>query len=210
MKKTVLAALAILIIGAGGPFVAGAGEYSGPGFSGIAWYGENGTADKKLGPVNVDTPGFRMEVRQQGQHIAVVALWDQEISYSLLLEEKMYLEIPTEDTGTSAADFEGRPCDGYERSERIGSESVNGRATEKWRCTGEIRPAPGKSAVDSTSWFDPVLGFPVRETTDSGEVFEIRDIIVARQDASLFTIPRGFQKLDMDAMMQQMMKQQGQ
>lgn len=210
MKRTVLATLGALIIGVGSAFAVSAGEYSGPGFSGVAWYGENGTADQKLGPVNVDTPGFRMEVSEQGQHVAVVALWDQEISYSLMMNEKMYIEIPTEETGTSAADFEGKPCDGYRNSERVGPETVNGRATEKWRCTGEIDPDPDQPAADSTSWFDPVLGFPVREAKDNGQVFEIRDIVVARQDASLFEIPPGFQKLDMNALMQQMMKQQGQ
>jgi len=207
MKRKVLAASAILIIGIGGAFAASAGEYSGPGFSGVAWYGESGTADQKLGPMHVDQPGFRMEMDQQGQRIAIVALWDQQTSFSLMLSEKMYFEIPAEEAGTSFNEFEGKPCDGYRNSEKVGSESVNGRATEKWRCTGEIEPIPDQPATDSTSWFDPALGFPVREVKDSGEVFEIRDIIVARQDGSLFEIPADFQKLDMNAMMQQMMKQ---
>jgi len=210
MKRTVIAASAILIIGFGGACAASAGEYSGPGFSGVAWYGENGTADQKLGPIHVDKPGFRMEMSEQGQRVAVVALWDQEISFSLLLNEKMYFEIPTEETGTSAADFEGKPCDGYRSSEKVGTESVNGRATEIWHCTDEMQPQPDQPASDSKSWFDPVLGFPVREAKDNGEVFEIRDIVVARQDSSLFEVPPGFQKLDMEAMMQQMLQQQGQ
>lgn len=210
MKRMYIATFSILISGLAGAFVVAAGEYSGPGFSGVAWYGENGSANQKLGSVNVDTPGFRMEVHEQGQHVAVIALWDQEMSYSLLLNQRMYIEIPTEETGTTAADFEGKPCDGYANAEKIGTEPVNGRATEKWRCTGELEPVPGKAPANSTSWFDPVLGFPVREAKDNGEIFEIRDIIVARQDASLFEIPAGFQELDMNAMMQQMMQQQGQ
>ena len=109
---------------------AGAGEYKGPGFSGIAWFGENGKADQKLGPMNVDRGGFRMEVSQQGQSMAMLLYWDKEMSYSLMMKEKMYMEIPAEQTGSTAADFNGAPCDGYQGSEKIGSETVNGRSTE--------------------------------------------------------------------------------
>ncbi len=208
MKQTVYAALAAMIVGIGGTLAAGAGEYSGPGFSGVAWYGDTGTADQKIGRMYVDGPGFRMETQQDGQRMAVLAYWDDETAYTLMLDQNMYMEVPAEQAGSAAADFEGKPCDGYENAEMIGSETVNGRATEKWRCTGELEPVPGEQAADSTSWFDPIIGFPVREVKDTGDAFELRDIEVARQDASLFDIPAGFQKLDMEAVMQQMMRQQ--
>lgn len=208
MERNVYAALAAIIIGIGGTFSAGAGEYSGPGFSGIAWYGENGTADQEIGLMYVDGPGFRMETEQDGQRMAVLAYWDQPITHTLMLDQRMYIEVPAEQTGGTAADFDGKPCDGYENAEKIGTETVSGRATEKWRCTGELQPVPGESAADSTSWFDPKLVFPVREVKDNGNVFEVRDIEVARQDASLFEVPAGYQKLDINAMMQQMMRQQ--
>lgn len=207
MKRiTAAAATAGLAFALAAPAVAG--QYSGPGFSGVAWFGENGNADQKIGPMHVDKPGFRMETRQDGQHMAVLAYWDRETAYTLMLDQKMYLEIPAEQTGSSAADFEGGPCDGYENARKIGSETVNGRSTEKWRCTGELEPVPGQQAADSTTWFDPSLGFPVREVKDNGEAFELRDIEVARQDASLFEIPADYQKLDINVMMQQMMQEQ--
>ncbi|MDH3283091.1 MAG: DUF4412 domain-containing protein [Gammaproteobacteria bacterium] len=208
MKPTVIGALGAIIIGIGGTLAASAGEYSGPGFSGVAWYGKGGTADQKMGPINVDRPGYRMEVHEQGQNVTVLVLWDQDKSYSLMMDQKMYLEVPSEQTGDTASDFDGEPCDGYMNSKKIGSETVNGRSTEKWRCTGELQPEPGTSGTDSTNWFDREIGFPVRDVKDNGEVFEIRDIAVGRQDASLFKIPAGFKKLDMNAMMQQMMRQQ--
>ncbi len=210
MKQAVYVAVAAMIAGAVGAPMAVAGEYTGPGFSGVAWHGENGVADQKIGLMYVDAPGSRMETRQDGQHMAVLAYWDQQTAYTLMLDQKMYLEMPAEETGSTAADFDGKPCDGYENAKKIGSESVNGRATEKWRCTGELEPVPDEPAADSTSWFDPELGFPVREVKDSGDAFELRDIEIARQDGSLFEIPAGFQKLDMNAIMQQMMQQQGQ
>jgi hypothetical protein len=210
MKQTLYAALVAMIAGAVGAPTAGAGEYPGPGFSGIAWHGENGAADQKIGFMYVDGPGFRMETTQDGQRMAVLAYWDRQTTYTLMLDQKMYMEIPGEQTGSTAADFDGKPCDGYENAKKIGSESVNGRATQKWRCTGELQPVPGEPAADSTSWFDPELGYPVREVKDNGDAFEVRDIRIARQDGSLFEIPAGFEKLDMNAIMQQMMQQQGQ
>ncbi len=208
MNRSGLVGLAAMIVGLGGILPAGAGEYMGPGFSGVAWHGENGTADRKLGSINVDRQGFRMEMSEQGQTIAVLVFWDQEVSYSLMMDQRMYMEVPAEETGSAPSDFEGKPCDGYSGAVQVGSESVNGRATEKWRCTGELEPVPGEASVDSTSWFDPEIGFPVREAKDDGQVFEVRNIAVGRQDASLFEIPPGFQKLDMNAIMQQMMQQQ--
>lgn len=210
MKRTVLGALAAMIIGIGGTLAAGAGEYSGPGFSGIAWHGENGTADQEIGFMYVDGPGFRMETQQDGQRVAVLAYWNQQTTFTLMPDQQMYMEIPAEQTGSTAADFDGQPCDGYENARQIGSETVNGRATEKWRCSGELEPMPGEQAADSTSWFDPELGFPLREVKDNGDAFEVRDIEVGRQDDSLFEIPAGYQELDMNAIMQQMMQQQGQ
>lgn len=208
MKRTILVVLTAMALGTVGDHVASAGEYTGPGFSGVAWYGESGTADRKLGPISVDKPGFRMEMQEQGQHVVVLAFWDREVSYSLIMNQKMYMEVPAEETGSTPADYEGKPCDGYSDAKKIGAETVNGRATEKWRCTGELQPVPGEPPADTTNWFDPEIGYPIREAKDNGEVFEIRDIAVARQDASLFQIPPGFQKFDMNAMMQQMMQQQ--
>lgn len=208
--RLLAAATAVAAIAAGLPASAGAGEYSGPGFSGIAWYGENGTADRELGPMHVDRQGFRMELEQDGQRLAVLAYWDRDTAYTLMLDQGVFLEVPAEEAGSTAAEFNGQPCDGYEDARRMGTATVNGRETEKWRCIGEIEPAPGSEPTDSTSWFDPQLGFPVREVKDNGEVFEVRDIAVARQDATLFEIPDGFQELDMNALMQQMMQQRQQ
>lgn len=206
--KRIAAAAATAALAFGVAATAGAGQYSGPGFSGVAWFGDNGTADQQIGAMHVDKPGFRMESQQDGQRMAILAYWDRETTYTVMLDQKMYMEIPTEQAGSSPADFDGKPCDGYENAKKIGSETVNGRATEKWRCTGELETMPGEQAADSTSWFDPKLGFPVREVKDSGDAFEVRDIKVARQDPSLFEIPAGYQKLDMNMMMQQMMQQQ--
>ena len=65
----------------------------------------------------------------------------------------------------------------------------------------------GETAADINDWYDPELEFVIKSVDDNGEVFEVRDVQVGAQDASMFEIPAGYKKFDMSAMMQQMMQQ---
>ncbi len=185
---------------------AGAGEYTGPEFSGDYYFGENGTADQPVGTMHVGRTGMRMNMKSEGQTFATLVFWDKSVVYSLMIDQKMYMELPDEQTG-GIADFEGKPCFGYKSAKKLGSETVAGRKTEKWRCTGELKTAPGETASDTTIWFDWELKFPIRDISDSGDAFEVRNIKIGRQDASLFKIPPGFKKFDLSSMMQQMQQQ---
>ncbi len=186
---------------------AGAGEYTGPGFSGDYYYGENGTADQPAGTMHVGRAGMRMNMSSDGQKSAMLVLWNEENVITLMIDQKMYMELTPEQTG-GLGDFDGKPCFGYKSAKKLGSETVAGRETVKWRCTGELKPEPGEPASDTTIWFDRELKFPIRDVNDSGDVFEVRNIKIGRQDASLFKIPPGFKKFDMGAMMQQLQQQQ--
>lgn len=181
---------------------AGAGEYTGPGFSGDYYFGENGTADQPVGTMHVGRTGMRMNMSSDGQKSATLVFWNEENIISLMIDQKMYMEMTPEQTGGGLSDFESKPCFGYKSAKKLGSETINGRKTEKWRCTGEIKPEPGEPASDTTVWFDLELKFPIRDINDSGDAFEVRNIKIGRQDASLFKIPPGFKKFDMSSMMQ--------
>ncbi len=71
------------------------------------------------------------------------------------------------------------PCKGFLESERLGTEEVAGRSTQKWRCE---HPAFGIV----TQWFDPALNTVLRDRTAKGEVQELRRIEVGSQDDDLF------------------------
>jgi len=78
-----------------------------------------------------------------------------------------------------------------------GKEKINGRNTEKWKLQA-IRPDGQK--MESKQWYDPKLKMVIRETLSGGYVRELRNIKVARQNKSLFTIPSDYKKEDMRVM----------
>lgn len=200
-----MAAGAALILAATS-FGAAAGEYTGPGFSGDAFVANGGEPLRQVGTVSVGAGGFRMDIVDQGRRMASLITWSSDTAYSLFLDDKVYMEMSAEQIGMEP--YEDRPCVGYRSAEPAGSDTVGGRPVEKWRCTGELAPPRGRAPSNATTWYDRELAFELRVARDGGDVFEVRNVSVGGQDESLFRIPAGFRKLDMQALMKQMMEQQ--
>lgn len=198
-------AVAVAVVLLGSAYTASADSYRGPGFSGSAWVGEGGGKLEKMGSVHVGKGGFLMNMKVQGQSVSSLIKWDSEIVWSLMHNEKMYMEIPPAQSGWEP--YEAAACAGYKGGKKQGSDTVNGRATEKWRCTGQKTAPQGEQPSDSTIWYDPALQFVIKSADDAGNIFEVRDIKTGAQSASMFKIPAGYKKFDMDAMMKQMMQQ---
>lgn len=136
-------------------------------------------------------------------------------SYVLLPSKKLYAELKPEAGGASderatsvPPDFspdkllnETRPESHYEK---LGAETVNGRATMKYRVI--VRGKTGASrevTTESLVWVDESLGMPVKtETTSTGgaasgaritmELRDIRETI----DAGLFELPPDYRKVE--------------
>jgi hypothetical protein len=198
------AGAAIFVLGSAYP--AAADMYTGPGFSGSLWIAEGGGGVQQMGTVHAGEDGFVLNMEVQGQQISSLMKWDSEIVWSLIHGQRMYMEVPPEQSGWEP--YEARACSGYEDGEKLGADTVSGRATEKWRCTGQTAVPEGEQPVDATVWYDPELEMAVRSVDDAGDIFEVRDIAVGAQDATLFEIPDGYQKFDMNALMMQMQNQQ--
>jgi len=74
----------------------------------------------------------------------------------------------------------------------LGSETINGRATDKWQIT-----APSKDAeVTTTLWFDVELGVPIRELIPGKMMREMADIKVGPQSEQQFQLPAGVEKIE--------------
>ena len=190
----------------GSAYSAKAEIYDGPGFAGTAWFnGESGKVEK-AGTINVGRAGFLINMVSEGQKVSSLFKWNSETVWSLMHDQKMYMEMSQEQIGWEP--YEDRACRGYANEEKQGSETLAGRATEKWRCTDQTAVAPGGTPSDATVWYDPELQFGVKSVEDNGNIFEIRDIERGAQAASLFKVPDDYQKLDMSAMMEQLMQQQ--
>lgn len=78
----------------------------------------------------------------------------------------------------------------------LGKEKLNGRTTEKWQLT--VIYNNGQRS-QSTQWYDPQLQMVIREELPGGYVRELRNIKVAKQAASLFTIPADYQRQQVPA-----------
>jgi hypothetical protein len=76
-----------------------------------------------------------------------------------------------------------------------GTESLNGRATERWRRTTTL---PDGKKQTTTQWYDPELKIAVREELPGGYFREITNIRVAPQPPALFQVPAGYRRVESD------------
>lgn len=72
-----------------------------------------------------------------------------------------------------------KPCKGFPDSKNLGTETLQGRTVQKWKCQH-----PEFGTV--TQWFAPDLGTVVRDRTPNGEIQELRNIRPGQQPANLF------------------------
>lgn len=85
-----------------------------------------------------------------------------------------------------------KPCGDskYVTCEKVGTEVVNGRSTQKWEFT---HTGMGKTSK-SYQWIDPKLYIAVKEENDSS-VTELRNIKEGSQPADLFEVPADYHKM---------------
>lgn len=86
----------------------------------------------------------------------------------------------------------GDPCAGLSAPNltcrRTGTERVNGRMADRWEMVYEVG---GKKLV-ARRWVDRELGIWVRYTTYEGVTFDLVEIRVGPQPASLFQLPKDY------------------
>lgn len=75
----------------------------------------------------------------------------------------------------------------------IAKETINGRNTEKWQRTLD---RPDGRKVTSYQWYDRELGIAIREELPGGYVRELKQIRVNEQPASLFEVPKTYQRIE--------------
>jgi hypothetical protein len=76
-----------------------------------------------------------------------------------------------------------------------GTESLDGRTTERWRRT---TTTPDGKQQTTTQWYDPELQISVREELPGGYFREITNIRVAPQAPGLFQVPAGYRRVEGD------------
>ncbi len=148
---------------------------------------------------------IRMEISARGHNVIMIidsSNPSNPKSTMLMPDQHMYMEMSAYGAGTGmkqrAPQFHaydpGNPCSALEGTtcKKVGVETVNGYVCDKWELTGK---------ENETLWMSQQVHFPIKTVTSDGSSTEFTNIKQGPQDASLFTVPAGYQKFDMGAMM---------
>ena len=211
MKKIFVALMMtiIVIVGCGKKEEPGSGEAKPtPQQSGSAATGQGAmrefSADVKTsmaegpssaGKIYVGPGKLRMEMTSGGQQSVTIFDSQAQTGWVLMPQQKMYMELKQQNELAQLAKQapSGNPCDNIPGStcRQAGEENVNGRNTVKW----EIAMNQGGRQSTITQWFDPSIGFVVRQQTSDGMAFDVTNIQPGSQPASLFELPPDYKKL---------------
>ncbi len=148
---------------------------------------------------------LRQEMMTNGQQVIQIIDLKREVSDMLMPQQKMYMEMSYSDAlkqrrGPKMPDLKAydpnNPCAQSPdmTCERAGSETVNGRATEKWIFKNK------KNAYAFTTWVDQKIHYPIRTASDEFEM-NLTNVQEGMPTASLFEIPAGYRKFDLSGMM---------
>lgn len=163
------------------------------------------------GKVYVGGGKMRQEFNAEGHEVIQIIDPQRKVTDMLMPQQKMYMEMAygqmmQQHRGPKMPDLKSfdphNPCAQSEdmTCEQAGTETVNGRTTEKWlfknKKTGDI----------NTVWIDKKIMYAVRMQSKDMQM-DLTNIKEGMPDASLFQIPPGYRKLDMGGMMRGQMPQ---
>jgi hypothetical protein len=149
----------------------------------------------------VDGARSRMETEIDGQKFIVIQLGDGPgTTYTLMPESRMAMKMTQQATArVSEAARDSTPADasaaaGQDEAamERVGTETIDGATTEKYR----VRMAD----ADGFIWLDANSQHPVRMEA-GGAVVALRNYDFSKPADDLFQVPKGYEVADVDEMM---------
>lgn len=200
------------------------GVYNGPAFSAQELnYSKFDRNEVDKSKVYYSKDGNRSETEGPFGSEILIVNYQQKKAWRVIPSKKWIMEMPLDAAGNSTAPalppgmnipipmdeedvdvstlYDEKPCLDFDLTKKLGTESINGRQTEKWAC--------GKSRTrrESMQWFDPKLKMVIKEEMDSGDINELKNIKLGAQPASLFQPPKGYRKLTQQQYMQEMMRQ---
>jgi len=147
---------------------------------------------------------LRMEMKSDdGQSATSIIDIKARRMLQLMPEEKMYMEMPLGGQFTAWAADEKTQNEYYDMKP-AGTETINGYLCDKYNLI------PKKQGLEkSTTWISRKLGYPIK-TVSASHSMELTNIREGAQPASLFEVPKGYQKMPgMDEYYRDMMKGTG-
>jgi outer membrane lipoprotein-sorting protein len=146
---------------------------------------------------------FEFEVASQLQ----VQIVNAEGAFVLLPAQKVYVEMTRETPLPSYEDESDSSPDRLLHTDpiatsyqRVSAETVNGRATQKYRALVNSSAGANVSVNESFIWVDEALQMPIKSETTASDgkrvTTELKEIAL-EVDRSLFQIPEGYEKITM-------------
>lgn len=132
-------------------------------------------------------------------------------TFVLLPEEKLYASTSSDESVLgSAEDGELTPEKllhddiGSTSYQKLGTESISGRNTNKYRVVVNKSNAASVSQIETLIWIDEALGMPIRSETKSADGTHVRmelSEIALDVDKAVFQIPADYHKLVLSELM---------
>lgn len=144
----------------------------------------------------------RREMSAGGQQIIAITRHDKKVVWNLMPEEKMYVEMPI---GESASNKEAKTDLAAYKIEQtpMGQETINGIVMNKGKM---IMTGKDGSKMGGFMWttkegiIAKLDALSVEQGKKDRFKLEAQNLKIGKQLASLFEIPKGFEKMDMGAM----------
>lgn len=143
--------------------------------------------------VNMIETAIRTEGVERGRKYISIMRYDRKVLWSLMPDQKMYIEMGIPIGPEFAASMKDMMKDVQVKHEPLGSEQVAGYNCDKSRTTVTWQ---GITAT-TIEWAAKELGgFVVKKLDEkTGEITEYQNIKLGPQDPSLFELPAGYQKM---------------
>ncbi len=167
------------------------------------------TMDKeRLFTVYSADAGYRYEFNEDGQKGVVIVEKDSRQLIILMPQQKMAIKSPAESPMSMGSD----PLKSFEHYQEsgilkeVGKETINGVECTK----SELYNKDNSTQKMFTLWYSEEYKFYIKMINhidgSKGSGMELRDVEPWTPDAQSFSIPKGYQIMEMDAMMQGMQK----
>ena len=147
----------------------------------------------------------RRDMSQGGAAMTMITRHDKHVSWTVMPEEKMYMEAPATKQGQDKSDLSGYQIE----QTALGEETVNGVVMNKSKI---IMTGNDGTKMGGFMWttkegiLAKIDALAVEKGQKARFKLEQTNIQIGKQPAELFEIPKGFEKLDMGGMGMDMLK----
>ncbi len=147
----------------------------------------------------------RRDMAQGGSVMMMITRYDKQVSWTLMPEEKMYMEAPANKPSQDKSDLSGYQIE----QTALGEETVNGIVMNKSKI---IMTSNDGTKMGGFMWttkegiLAKIDALAVEKGQKARFKMEQTHIQIGKQPAELFEIPKGFEKLDMGGMGMDMLK----